>query len=306
MNFNKSTLIKSAAIFIGLCLLITFATQMMKRSSMTLSEYREQNPVLQTVSDGEMSSEESETISGSDLIISEKNIAATENLQNENPDETVSTLTGATLNKGMTEFRTTYQPSFYYEPLSENLKHYITGVSYPSNGESLENISFDDLYYVHVLHYDFEGNPAEGELICNRLIAQDIVEIFYELYHNEYFIEKILLIDNYDADDTKSMEDNNTSCFNYRFVENSTNLSKHALGLAIDINPLYNPYITYAKDGTQKVSPASSLPYADRSIDFPYKIDKSDLCYQLFTQHGFTWGGNWNSCKDYQHFQKNP
>ena len=97
---------------------------------------------------------------------------------------------------------------------------------------------------------------------------------------------------------------NNTSCFNYRVVENTSSLSKHALGLAIDINPLYNPYITYNKDGTSNVSPVAAMDYADRDKSFPYKIDEDDLCYKLFVEHGFTWGGNWNSCKDYQHFQK--
>ena len=100
------------------------------------------------------------------------------------------------------------------------------------------------------------------------------------------------------------MEDNNTSCFNYRPVEGTSSLSKHALGLAIDINPFYNPYITYNKDGSEKVSPANASAYADRTASFPYKIDENDLCYQLFKEHGFTWGGHWNSCKDYQHFQK--
>ena len=112
------------------------------------------------------------------------------------------------------------------------------------------------------------------------------------------------MIDEYDGDDISSMEANNPSCFNYRPIQDSTKLSKHALGLAVDINPLYNPYITYNTDGTEDVSPVSGSAYADRSISFSYKIDESDLCYKLFTQHGFTWGGNWNSCKDYQHFQK--
>ena len=165
-------------------------------------------------------------------------------------------------------------------------------------------ISYDDLRYVHIRHYNFEGNPAEGELICNKAIAQDLTEIFYELYCNEYQLEKVLLIDEYDGDDLASMEDNNTSCFNYRPVEGTSSLSKHALGLAIDINPFYNPYITYNKDGSERVSPANASAYADRTASFPYKIDENDLCYQLFKEHGFTWGGHWNSCKDYQHFQK--
>ena len=130
------------------------------------------------------------------------------------------------------------------------------------------------------------------------------MEIFYELYRNEYQLEKVLLIDEYDGDDTASMEDNNTSCFNYRAVDGTDNLSRHAYGLAIDVNPLYNPYITYNGDGSENVSPAAAARYSDRSSSFPYKIDENDLCYKLFIQHGFTWGGNWNSSKDYQHFQK--
>lgn len=192
---------------------------------------------------------------------------------------------------------------FYYAPLSEEQKEYITGCSYPETTEELA-ISYEDLVYLHVIHYDFEGNLAEGELICNVAIAEDLKEIFYELYLNEYRIESIELIENYDGDDTKSMLANNTSCFNYRIVEGSTHLSKHAYGLAIDVNPFYNPYITYNKDGSVNISPVGSEPYADRTADFPYKIDENDLCYKLFKEHGFVWGGDWNSCKDYQHFQK--
>ena len=84
----------------------------------------------------------------------------------------------------------------------------------------------------------------------------------------------------------------------------SSSISKHAYGLAIDINPLYNPYVKYEKDGTGTISPDTAASYADRSANFPYKIDENDLCYKLFIQHGFTWGGNWNNVKDYQHFQK--
>lgn len=219
----------------------------------------------------------------------------------------VSSLTGASLN-GVTQLeqRYTLQESFYYEPLSDNLRRYITGVSYPAQTDDSQElaITLDELCYVHILHYDFDGNPSEGELICNQYIAQDLVEIFYELYRNEYQLERVLLIDEYDGSDAASMEDNNTSCFNYRLVNGSTSLSKHALGLAIDVNPLYNPYISYNSDGSLHVSPAAGESYADRSASFPYKIDESDLCYKLFTQHGFTWGGNWNSIKDYQHFQK--
>ena len=194
---------------------------------------------------------------------------------------------------------------FYYEPLSQELKDAITGVSYPADAADLI-VTYEDLVHLHILHYDFEGKPARGELICNRAIAQDLAEIFYELYQNAYPIEKVRLIDAYGGDDELSMEDNNTSCFNYRVVEGTSHLSNHAYGLAVDINPLYNPYITYDEDHNPHVSPAGGEAYADRSADFPYKIDREDLCYQLFTRHGFTWGGSWHSSQDYQHFQMTP
>ncbi len=210
--------------------------------------------------------------------------------------------------------RVTYKEGFYYEPLSNDLISYITGISYPAlPSEASENtlnvgeqndISYADLRYVHIIHYDFDGNLAEGELICHNFIAEDLLEIFYDLYASEYQIEKVTLIENYNGDDTASMADNNTSCFNYRVVDGTKSLSKHALGLAVDINPLYNPYIRYDKKGGQTVSPVEGEAYADRTVSFPYKIDPDDLCYRLFAEHGFTWGGNWNSSKDYQHFQK--
>ena len=198
--------------------------------------------------------------------------------------------------------RTTYQTGFYYEPLNDNIKKKITGISYPENGCT---VPYEDLNYVGLLYIDFNGEEQIGELICNKAIAQDMVEIFYELYQNGYQIERVRLIDEYDGDDTLSMMDNNTSCFNYRVVDGTTNLSKHALGCAIDINPFYNPYVVFNKDGSGEtyISPKGSEVYADRAQSFPYKIDENDLCYKLFIQHGFSWGGNWNSCKDYQHFQ---
>lgn len=195
--------------------------------------------------------------------------------------------------------RITYKPDFYYEPLSEDIKTRITGHSYATDCL----VPYDDLRYVSVQYYNFDGKTKTGEIICNKNIAQDLVEIFYELYEADYPIEKIRLIDEYNADDELSCLDNNTSSFNYRVIAGTTKLSKHAQGLAIDINPLYNPYITYP-DGVENIFPYTAASYADRNADFIAKITHEDLCYQLFTEHGFTWGGDWNSVKDYQHFEK--
>lgn len=195
--------------------------------------------------------------------------------------------------------RITYRDGFYQETLSDTLIERITGSSYHEN----DDISLDQLRFLHVLYYDFNSEIKDGELICNKQIADDLLEIFSTLYDNAYQIDKIQLIDVYDADDDLSCADDNTACFNYRVVAGSTTLSKHALGMAIDINPFYNPYVTYP-DGKERISPAGSEVYADRSNDNPHMIRKGDLCYQLFIDHGFTWGGEWKSLKDYQHFQK--
>lgn len=192
---------------------------------------------------------------------------------------------------------------FYFAPLTDAQKEFITGYSYPDTSDDLQ-ITYEDLSYVHILHYDFEGNSVEGELICNKAIAQDLTEIFYELYLNEYPLERVALIEHYNGNDDLSMEDNNTSCFNYRVVSGTSSLSLHAYGLAVDINPFYNPYITYNKDGSMNIAPEGSDAYADRTADHPYMIDENDLCCKLFKEHGFTWGGDWSSSKDYQHFQK--
>lgn len=299
---NRSKIIQMLLILTGIVIIAASLARMAQRNSMTLSEYATEN---RTLSAGDIADETAPPL--------ETREAVEENLQASSPEPTPSetpeatTLTGALLNADSLEDRITYTDGFYYEPLSDNLRRYITGVSYPqAASEEEENtlaIGLDELSYVHIWYVDFEGNPAEGELICNQAIAQDLVEIFYELYRNEYQLESVRLIDEFDGDDIASMEANNTSCFNYRVVDGTKSLSKHALGLAVDVNPFYNPYVTY-ENGNEKVSPAAAESYADRSASFAYKIDENDLCYKLFTQHGFTWGGNWNSVKDYQHFQK--
>lgn len=161
-----------------------------------------------------------------------------------------------------------------------------------------------ELRYLHLVHYDFNGRVCQGEMICNRLIADDIVYIFRRLYESRYPIACMQLIDEYGADDLRSMAANNTSCFCYRAVAGSKKLSRHSLGMAVDINPLYNPCL-YVRSG--KVVPLEGADYArnrDRRKDIPGKIDHDDLCFRLFTERGFRWGGDWRTLKDYQHFEK--
>ena len=189
---------------------------------------------------------------------------------------------------------------FSVSPLSDSLFARMQGQSYPEGC----TVPRSDLRHVRVLHVDAQGMVHKGELVCNKAIAQDLVDIFRQLYQARYPIEKIRLIDDYEADDEQSMSDNNTSSFCYRTVSGTKKLSKHALGMAVDINTRYNPYVRKGADGRQLISPDNGRPYADRRKSYPYKIVKGDLLYRLFIQHGFQWGGNWRTMKDYQHFEK--
>ena len=164
-----------------------------------------------------------------------------------------------------------------------------------------------DWYKTHSLRrfeIAYVAEAHEGEMVCNRRIASELIEIFTALYKARYPIEKIRLIDDYGANDEASMTDNNTSSFCYRTVSGTKRISKHGYGIAVDVNTLYNPYVVPRKDGTVHIEPAAAKPYVDRSAPNPYKIDRNDLAYKLFTERGFIWGGDWTNRKDYQHFEK--
>lgn len=188
---------------------------------------------------------------------------------------------------------------FCYYKLTDSLKYRITGMSYPNEGSDV--ITYDDLRYIELLHYDFDGNIKKGELIVNALVAKEVTEIFYELFKANYSLESVILVDDFSepGDDNLSMAANNTSGFNYRYVTGTNKLSRHSYGAAIDINPMLNPYI----DG-DRVAPENGAEYVDRSLKLQGMIDHDDLCYKLFKEHGWTWGGDWSGDKDYQHFSK--
>ena len=188
---------------------------------------------------------------------------------------------------------------FYVSEIPDDIFEKMQGKSYKADC----TVPREDLRYVHVLHMGFDGETKEGELVVNKAIADDVCDIFEKLYEADYPIEKIRLVDEYDADDEASMSDNNSSAVNFRFISHTTKISKHGLGMAVDINTLYNPYVKTV-DGKRSVEPANASDYVDRSADFPYKIDHDDLCYRLFKEHGFSWGGDWQHSKDYQHFEK--
>lgn len=186
------------------------------------------------------------------------------------------------------------------EPISEQIFDRMKGRSYKDNC----TLPLDSLRYLKLLHYDAEGNIRLGEMVCHKAVSESLIAIFKELYEARYPIERMVLIDNYGADDELSMRANNTSAFNFRFAAGSTTvLSSHSMGTAVDINPLYNPYVK-VREGRTIVEPTTARDYVDRTKSFPYKIVAGDLCHRLMLKHGFEWGGAWRSVKDYQHFEK--
>ena len=188
---------------------------------------------------------------------------------------------------------------FAADPIPDGVWQRMQGKTFKEN----PHIGRDDLRHIRTLHWDYDNQMHVGEMIVNKSIADRVVSIFRQLFDAKYPIQRMLLPDVYDADDETQMRDNNSSCFCYRTIASSTNLSKHARGLAIDINTLYNPYYKVREDGTLFIQPATAEKYCDRTWDFPYKIDHDDLCFRLFTEAGFEWGGDWTTRKDYQHFE---
>ena len=244
-----------------------------------------------------------ETENASEKVVQESELVAdrdSEEVPQETQEKVTDTVGTESDRKSDTETpEASYADDFYISEIPDDIFARMQGKSYKEDC----TVPRDDLRYVHVLHMGFDGEVKDGELVVNKAIADDVLAIFEELYKADYPIEKVRLVDEYDADDEASMSDNNSSAFNFRFISHTTRISRHGLGMAVDINTRYNPYVKTV-DGKLSIEPANGADYVDRSKDFPHKIDHEDLCYKLFKEHGFTWGGDWTHSKDYQHFER--
>ncbi len=185
-------------------------------------------------------------------------------------------------------------PRLLTPELSRRVFHFV------HQADPAPQIMISDLRYLQVPLLGFDGQEHVGELIVHQTVADEVEEIFIEIFQAKFPIEKMRLIENYEADDTASMEDNNSSAFCYRFAVAKPNiLSKHSFGLAIDVNPLYNPYVK--KD---LILPKNGTRFADRTLVEKGMIFPGDPCHQAFCKRGWTWGGSWPDRQDYQHFEK--
>ena len=154
-----------------------------------------------------------------------------------------------------------------------------------------------DLREVTVRYLGFDGGSHDGQLVVNRDAAPAIVRVFRRLYVARFPIRRLRTVEHYGSDDDRSLAADNTSAFNCRLVAGTTRWSEHAYGRAIDINPVENPYVSGAH-----VSPPRGPRYADRSRRAPGMIHAGDAVVRAFAAAGWSWGGNWSSPKDYQHF----
>jgi hypothetical protein len=158
-------------------------------------------------------------------------------------------------------------------------------------------VPLSDLRYVELDHWDFDGGERRGELVVHAEFSDDIVEVFEVLFDRRFPIHRMVLVDEYGGDDLASMAANNTSAFNCRLAQGSSRWSEHAYGRAIDINPVQNPYVSGAT-----VLPPAGTSYLDRTVPSPGMVLPDDVVVGGFAAIGWSWGGDWVSLKDYQHF----
>ena len=152
-----------------------------------------------------------------------------------------------------------------------------------------------DLRTVRVVHWGFDERAHTGTVIVHRRVASDVVAIFRRLYAARFPIRRMVPVSVFRGSDDRSMAADNTSAFNCRFVSGTRRWSMHAYGMAIDVNPVENPYVSGAR-----VSPAAGRAYLDRRAR-PGVIRAGDAVVRAFAAGGWKGGGTW-STPDYQHF----
>jgi hypothetical protein len=168
-------------------------------------------------------------------------------------------------------------------------------------------VGCERLSLVRFSYVDFDGaRHDDGEVVVMDAAAPHVLAIFNTLRDRGFRIAKARLMNNYDGNDDASMADNNTSAFNDRRITGGGAISLHAYGLAIDINPIQNPYAKRS-GATLTFNPPAGADFANRLDDRPGKGRRpgmAELVIDAFAEHGFlTWGGYWDDPIDYQHFQ---
>ncbi len=157
-----------------------------------------------------------------------------------------------------------------------------------------------DLRVVTVRYHGFDAEVHAGLLVLNERVAGDVLWVFRRLFRHDFPIRDVALAHRWHPTRPSDWYDTSdrTASFNCRPVTNGTTLSQHSYGWAVDVNPLENPYVN--GDGT--VLRRAAKPYLDRSQNLPGMIHPGDLVVRSFARIGWSWGGDWNTLKDYMHF----
>jgi D-alanyl-D-alanine carboxypeptidase-like protein len=181
------------------------------------------------------------------------------------------------------------------EPIDSELRARMSGVSWHRGCP----VGFADLRLLSVNHWGFDGHPRGGRLVVHRDAAAGMLRTMGALYRLHFPIRRMRLVDVYGADDHRSMDADNTSAFNCRYVAGSPGVwSEHAYGKAIDVNPIENPYVT----ASGYVSPPAGARFTRRSRHRKGMIHSGGPVVAAFAATGWEWAGNWAWPKDYQHF----
>jgi hypothetical protein len=179
-------------------------------------------------------------------------------------------------------------------PLSPEIRQRMTGVSWHRGCP----VGFDDLRLLALTYWGFDSEVHLGRLVVNRDASRPTLGAMRSLYRLHFPFRRMQLVDAYGAVDDRSMEADNTSAFNCRFVSGTSRWSQHAYGRAIDINPVENPYA----DSDGYVSPPQGAPFFDRSQRHKGLIHAGGDVVAAFARVGWGWGGRWSWPKDFQHF----
>jgi len=175
----------------------------------------------------------------------------------------------------------------------------VTRAQLPSSWHSGCPVAPSALRRVRLTYWGFDGHAHTGALIVNESSVRDIVVVFRRLYRARFPIRRMRPIDAYGGSDERSLAADNTSAFNCRYVvgPGPRRWSQHAYGLAIDVNPVENPYVEGGR-----VHPRSGRAYLDRSKVRPGMAVRGGLLVRAFSGVGWQWGGRWAGTPDYQHF----
>jgi hypothetical protein len=161
-------------------------------------------------------------------------------------------------------------------------------------------VTVDDLAYLTLAHYGFDGRFHTGEMIINAAMAEDVVGVFRKLHEVRFPIEQMRVIAAEEIDAHPTGDWNDTTSFVCRPAVGSGSWSQHAFGLAIDINPFHNPYLK-----GDLVLPELASAYLDRADVRPGMIVPGDVAIEAFAAIGWGWGGYWSSLDDWMHFSHN-